>query len=136
MIRFKFPVSRLALSMPKSVRTVMPVIALGAWAMFAADVARAAIVVNAVQTGGNVVISGGGTADLADLSFLLQASLGSFIQPLAGRLYLSGSTSHQDVYTSISGPSNFGPGGTVFPTSSSGDALTIDAGGTLRVTPG
>lgn len=98
-----------------------------AFALFGST-AQAGIIINFAQIGNDVVAKGSGTVNLSDLSLLfslpssqinLVASLGNFRGGTTGIPF--------NVFVTLSGPANFGPGGTNIPTSSSGDYFGLTA---------
>ena len=81
------------------------------------------ILVNAIETGGDVIFSGGGTADLAGLTFDTTFSVGSGIIPDTPRFFMAAGIG--DAYTGTSGPGSFGPGSTTVSSSSLGDVFGV-----------
>jgi hypothetical protein len=94
--------------------------------------ARAALILTMVESGGDVLVTGNGTVDLTGLT--LQGSGGAIavMVPTAGELTIGGAGSI-DVYTGLSSPGSFGPGGFVLPSVSAGDIMGILNGPTLLV---
>jgi PEP-CTERM motif len=97
---------------------------------------HAGFVVNVTESGGNVVATGSGTLDTADLSIYFYGGgpLSSYINPVAGQLYVGGGT--YDDYYGISGPSSFGQGGFHPASSDTGDSVGEIAGYYLVVPQG
>ena len=97
---------------------------------FSVPAVNAAVVVTASEVGGNVVFSGGGTLNLADLS---STGNGCFVN---GYLYssygiyqgggVSGSCAQSNVYGPISGPATLGTGADIEASSVSGDFAGIN----------
>lgn len=73
--------------------------------------AHASYVVTLTEQGSNLVASGSGTLDLADLSSAGSSSLvTSAIQPNGGLIALGVLSGSSDIYNNATGPSSFGPG--------------------------
>ncbi|MGH9448322.1 MAG: hypothetical protein ACRD3O_21785, partial [Terriglobia bacterium] len=97
-------------------------------ALFCGPAANASVIMTLEQEGGNVVASGSGSLDLADLTY----SGGSyddppFVAPADGAL-VEGNGGFYHVYhsTSISGPANFGSGSPIRASAGTGDPLGFD----------
>ncbi|MDR3620682.1 MAG: PEP-CTERM sorting domain-containing protein [Paludisphaera borealis] len=88
--------------------------------------ARAAIVLTMTQSGSDVVMSGGGTANLASFVFSFNISQKALIVPDA-RGIVTGPTGvvSTTVHDYISGPATFGTGGLSLATSGTGDRFGI-----------
>jgi VPDSG-CTERM motif len=88
--------------------------------------ARAGYIVTLTQSGPNVVANGSGAIDLTGLSFFFQASGNAFIAP-SFDIIATGPTAFTDldVYSGLSGPSNFGTGAQTNASSGSGDLVGI-----------
>jgi hypothetical protein len=101
---------------------------ISAFTFFAAPAVNAAVVVTASEVGGNVVFSGGGTLNLADLSPTLSGcSTNGFLNPSIG-IYMGGGSSGcspSKIYGPVSGPATLGTGNPIFSDSSSGDFAGI-----------
>lgn len=108
--------------------------------ILAAQVGHAAMVVTASEAGGNVVFSGGGTLNLADLNPILPAPSANngFLNPSLG-VYQGGGSAPQGITAAIihgpvTGPTNFGPGpGSIFAIA---DSVSGDFGGINKVVGG
>jgi hypothetical protein len=82
-------------------------------------------VVSLAQMGPDVVATGSGTIDLTGLT-----SFGTFVTnnemyPAHGIIGV-GPTASKDTYSGESGPFSFGPGTAAFPSSSTGDAVSLE----------
>ena len=116
-------------------RYVRRLLALTALAVLLTSPAQADIIVKRVESGGNVVFSGGGTADLTNLIFALSNTTPAGIRPEVG--IVSMNAGDFDAYSSVSGPTNFGGAGSTLATNSSGDVFGIGGNnGNLRVPDG
>jgi hypothetical protein len=90
-----------------------------------ASPAQAAYIVSLQQVGANVVATGSGSIDITDLSIIPNTfAVAPVISPTIGVLYLS--VGNGDLYSSISGPSEFGSGGFNNSASGSGNVAGID----------
>ncbi len=99
-------------------------------ALAVAQPAHATFVVDIVQSGPNVVMSGSGTVDLTGLTFVFPSDFFPFVEPVGG-LLLNGGVSNfvaTDVYSGTSGPTQFGSGGITRPNSETGDLVGINNG--------
>jgi hypothetical protein len=91
--------------------------------------AEASVLINIFQTGGDVVAAGGGSIDLTGLQFE-----GSAIVGATGALWpsmasvITGTNVFVDLYSSVSGPGPFGPGGLIGGSNGSGDAFGLFQG--------
>jgi hypothetical protein len=95
-------------------RIGVPVVALGLL-LGAARPTQAAIIMTMKEVAGDVVVSGGGTADLSGLTLGSgDISSAAFMTPEIALLTLGANPASKvavDLYSSISGPANFGSGG-------------------------
>lgn len=74
------------------------------------------------QVGANVVVTGSGTINTTDLTLLGVGPYSRGVFASSAELVISSSASGSgDIYSSISGPSSFGPGNVVFADSGTGD---------------
>src|SRR5262245_33036025 len=113
----------------------LPIIAVALVLVTAFPTARADIIVTAVESGGSVVFSGGGTADLSGLDFDGDVTQGAVILPSFGTLSMGDGP--VDVYASITGPTSFGSGDFGLADSFTGDDFAVfGSGGILRVPDG
>ncbi len=110
---------------------ISKIAALGVLAVVAvvggAPKADAAFIATIEQVGANVVVTGGGTIDLAGLAFVGSDNDVSGIDPNGGAISIGSSSSDPaDIYVSISGPASFGSGQATIPSSSgSGDKVIV-----------
>ncbi len=92
---------------------------------------RAAVIINAVESGGNVVVSGGGTLNLAALSLDdATSSLQGQVRPQLAELELGAAPATLapvDLYGffSVSGPTQFGTGGLTVADAGTGDRFGV-----------
>ena len=101
------------------------------------DKSQCDIVVHAIETGGNVEFSGGGTADLTGLVQNGLNVMGRFVSPDFATFSTGGTTSFEiDGYGTPSGPSTFGSGGTTLSDSTTGDQFGMIGGNVLAVPNG
>ncbi len=86
------------------------------------------ILVTAVESGGNVIFSGSGTADLSGLAPGANIGINRFIIPNEAEVLIGGEGSllDADAYSISAGPSSFGSGGFNFATDSTGDRFGIN----------
>jgi hypothetical protein len=106
--------------------------------------AMAQVIVNFQQIGGNVVATGSGSIDTTNLTLVGNTNNSAFVWanfPLGGSIFstaIIGGTAivPEDVYSGITGPSNFGSGGQFFATSGSGDVFGVLANDVLDVPAG
>jgi hypothetical protein len=91
-----------------------------------ADPARAGLIVTMTESGGDVVIAGGGTADLTALTGAGGAAGHALIDPDSGIVAMgtTGSDS-SDIYTGSGGPDSFGTGSTTNASTAGGDVFGI-----------
>ena len=82
------------------------------------------IVLNATQVGSDVVLSGGGTANVDGLTFINHNTNAAFLWPEMG-VFLTNSDDNDMYYGGISGPTSLGPGGFTAATSGTGDLFGI-----------
>lgn len=85
-----------------------------------------AIIVTATETGGDVVFSGGGSADLTGLSYSTTTNVTSGAIP-DGPVFYMNAGSNVDVFTGLSGPSDFGTNNILAASSSSGDVFGLSS---------
>jgi hypothetical protein len=98
--------------------------------------ARAAIIVTMDEIGGDVIVTGNGTADLTDLTLTSSGGAIAVLVPNSDQFTI-GAGGSIDVYTGLSAPGPFGPGGFVLPTVSAGDIMGIlDVGSPGLLLPG
>jgi hypothetical protein len=69
---------------------------------------HAAVVINLVETAGNVVATTSGAFDLSGLTFIANGTVPAFISPYSAG-FLSNSGPYE-VYSGVTGPTNFGDG--------------------------
>ncbi len=105
-----------------------------AWAIvLAISPARAAVVVTAAESGGDVILSTspGGSLDLSGLTFFSDSTCNSSVFPSIATFLLGGANEAPcDTYRgSIFGPTDFGSGGITFSTNGSGDIFGLSLGG-------
>lgn len=97
--------------------------------MMAVQRAEAAFVVTMEQVGNDVVLTGSGSIDTADLKTISGASEKAFLDPAQAGVGL-GPTGFTPVmsFGNAVGPASFGSGSGAFPDSGSGDAVGLEAG--------
>ena len=90
--------------------------------------AHAGFIMTLTETGGNVVLLGSGTANLAGLIFNNQNQIFSAVGPNYSAFATgpSGPVGPVDEYRTVTGPTSFGPGGLTAATSGTGDRFGID----------
>ena len=91
--------------------------------------ARATVIVNANEIGGDVVFAGGGTFNLTDLTSFGGSSINAGIDPSIPQAFFGanpGTNLPIDLYGNIVSPGPFGPGGAAFPTLGSGDRFGVN----------
>src|SRR5215831_5949629 len=92
----------------------------------AAGLARAStFVVTLAQVGPDVVATGSGTIDLTGLTSFGSAFANNEMFPAHGIIGV-GPSGTKDQYSGETGPSNFGPGNPSFPSSFSGDSVSLE----------
>ncbi len=98
--------------------------------VFEAHPARAEFILNFDQVGSNVVATGSGTIDTADLTFMnTSAWLGGIVPN--GAEWATGSNpggAFTDTYSGISGPAAFGTASVTYATTVSGDPMALVSG--------
>jgi hypothetical protein len=100
--------------------------------------AHAEILLTATESSGAVVISGAGTANLADLTLAFGGDFASSIAPVDPLLLMGPSGSGTaDLYGTLTGPGNFGSGMYTTASDGTGDrfGLTTDNGALLLALP-
>jgi hypothetical protein len=104
--------------------------------------AQAAYIVNATETGGDVVFEGSGSLDLTERTFISTTSRGAGVLPSALLAIGGGTGALSDDYSTsssfISGPLSIGPGTTFTPESSgihTGDLVTFYFDGSFLSVP-
>lgn len=107
-----------------------PILAVASAAAAICSPAHAAFVVDLVESGTSVLATGSGTLDLTDLHFLA-GHVGStaLLWPQGGAATF-GASPAADLYGSLSGPIEFGPGDGVLPSATSGDVVGESFDGT------
>lgn len=98
--------------------------------------AQAGYIVTVAEEGPNVVATGAGSLDIGALT--LVASLGAGadeINPSAGLIEVGSSLLAGTVYSGITGPVSFGPGGSTVTASDSGPLVGVSGGDTLASEP-
>jgi hypothetical protein len=125
--------------MNKSQRSALRLLAVTALVASAvtAVTAQASYIINATETGGDVVLEGSGSIDLGAWSFI---TTGNNSGGVSGRSTVGvGPVVTTDVYqtpVNFSGPSSIGPGTTfTAPTSAAGDTLRISWSGPFMFVP-
>jgi hypothetical protein len=88
--------------------------------------ASAHFIINALQVGSDVVISGSGSIDLTDLSFLGGGTIAARVSPSLGQLAM-GLLPQTDIslYGTSTFPASFGSGGLQFANTGSGDQIFV-----------
>lgn len=99
--------------------------------------AKAAYVLTLQQTAGNVVATGSGSFNLAALTVnsLGNVGFGADVHAVFAQLYL-GSSSTEDIYQGLSGPTNFGSGALFDANSNTGPFAGVQGTGGLLFVPG
>ena len=88
--------------------------------------ARAAAVLTFLNSGPDVVETGSGTLNLSALSPAGIVGAAAGVHPIFGTTFVGiPAVSTEDQYTGLTGPANFGPGGTTFATSGSGNKFGV-----------
>jgi hypothetical protein len=88
--------------------------------------AQAGYIVTLAQVGSNVVATGSGTINLADLSLFEFSTAGGQIEPSNAAIFIGPTNAAPvAVYGEIADPASFGSGLTTFASSGSGDAVGI-----------
>jgi hypothetical protein len=103
----------------------------------AAGQAQAAYVINAVQSGGNVVLTGSGSIDLGSFATVpLLAATSGFMDPadafnggVTGSVVLG--SGFADTYGAFGSGPLFGPGGLAFPSTVTGDLVGVFSSGSI-----
>lgn len=87
---------------------------------------QAAVIINAVETGGNVVITSSGTINLAGLQHFSNGSTsGGLVSPSTGYLITGYTNALIRLYRFHTGPTSFGPGGVTHDTTSIGETFGL-----------
>jgi hypothetical protein len=92
--------------------------------LFTSLSAHAAYVVDLTQVGTNVDATGSGTIDLTDLSLFGSGSGPGGIHPSDG--YIETGSGSEQIYTTISGPANFGSGGITDASTTTGGLVAVN----------
>jgi hypothetical protein len=96
------------------------------WGLFARP-AQAAYTVDLTQMGSNVVASGSGTLNLAGLTGpITGGSTLSQMDPSIGGI-VTGTAGAIDVYTGLTGPASFGPGGSTSASIGTGNLVGVES---------
>jgi hypothetical protein len=94
--------------------------------LISAGSANSALIVTLQEVDGDVVLTGSGTANLADLVFdSISASGNSGLDPSSGSLVM-GIPGAVEIYTGLTSPGGFGPGSIANSLSNSGDYFGIE----------
>jgi hypothetical protein len=93
--------------------------------------AQAGYMVTLLEQNGNVVATGSGKIDLTGLSFTANDVGFAFVNPSIGSIGIGpanpiGTAPPTDIYSGISGPSNFGSGGNQIASSGNGNPVEIE----------
>jgi hypothetical protein len=86
--------------------------------------AKASVVIDMSEAGGNLVITGSGTIDLAGLSFSSSGADAGFVFAKFGAVAV-GVQGADDLYSGVAGPASFGAGGFIIPFGQSGDVFGV-----------
>jgi hypothetical protein len=86
--------------------------------------AKAGVVIDMSEIGGNVVVTGSGTVDLTGLSFSRSGFTEGFLFASLGDVAV-GSVANDDLYSGAAGPASFGVGGFRSATGQSGDIVGV-----------
>lgn len=108
--------------------TLRTLLALAGLVAVCASPVRGAAIVNATEVGGNVVFAGGGTFNLAGLSFLAIGGEPAAIQANIPTAFFGADPNTpvvMDVYDNMASPGPFGPGSTFFADLGSGDRFGV-----------
>jgi len=97
--------------------------------------ARASVIMTLEQVGPSVVATGSGTLDIADLSYFGSSNAAPFIFPADAVLLEGSSSAGYNIYSGLTGPSNFGGGPHTAASSGTGDAMAIDGAFNIVVVP-
>ena len=90
--------------------------------------AEGSVIVNILQVGLNVVITGSGTINLSALSFFANTTATDVLIPDAGQAQVGPASGSVALYFPAAGPSTIGPGGQTLPSSGSGNLFGISSG--------
>ncbi len=101
--------------------------AVAAGAASFASTASAAVTIDIVQRGGDIVATASGALDLTGLKALGERDQHPWVIGSVGAITL-GPDAHGDSYITLTGPASFGPGFLVGASSSSGDTFTLVGG--------
>jgi hypothetical protein len=97
--------------------------------LMVSGVSQAAIIVTAVETGGNVVFSTpGGTLNTSGLTSFGLETDAALVNPAAGKLVLGGPSGFYTIYSGVTGPADFGSGALATPDSASGGRIFLGPG--------
>ena len=101
------------------------------------DWTRAGIILTATEVGSDVIISGGGTANLSDLTLNITGTGQPAVVPNIGVVGVGVASPSVEGYEALSGPGSFGPGGQSLATSGTGDlfGISTDFSSLLMVVP-
>ena len=99
------------------------------------NTAHSGIMMSAQQVGNDVIISGSGTVNLADLTFDRNFATFSLVHSTAAAVKI-GADNDLDVYGSVMGPTSFGTLDSIIAADSqSGDGMYIFGGGAFLLVP-
>jgi hypothetical protein len=90
-----------------------------------APAAQAGYVVTLEQAGSDVVATGSGAIDLTGLAYYSLGEAFDAMEPSTGVIATGPASAFIDVYTGLTGPTNFGDGGATYASSGSGDSVAI-----------
>jgi hypothetical protein len=91
--------------------------------------AQASVIVTMEEVGSDVVLMGSGSLNLAGLSFFATETIDSIVFPSVGVFGVGPNIALVDIYSGVTGPSNFGSGTYTVSDSGSGDTFSIDSAG-------
>lgn len=110
-------------------RLFSPILFLGLGLAVLARPAKSAIIIDVTQVGSNVVATGGGTADLTDLTLNGSTPAFTAMEPNVAGLVVGPGATGFSLYENLVGPASFGPGGYTTASSGSGSGFGINGSG-------